>query len=56
LAEGIIAAASLATKELPPDQGLDAFLSRFDVKTLVRDYEKILGHPQISQISQMKSG
>jgi glycosyltransferase involved in cell wall biosynthesis len=55
LAEGIVAAASLATKELPPDQGLDAFLSRFDVKTLVRDYEKILENPQIAQISQIKS-
>jgi glycosyltransferase involved in cell wall biosynthesis len=55
LAEGIVAAAGFAAKKVPPDQGLDAFLSRFDVKTLVRDYEQILHDPQISQISQMKN-
>jgi hypothetical protein len=42
LAEGIVSAVNFATKELPPDERLDAFLSRFDVKTLVRDYEDIL--------------
>jgi glycosyltransferase involved in cell wall biosynthesis len=42
LAEGIVSFANLATKELQSDQKLDAFLSRFDVKTLVRDYEKVL--------------
>jgi len=55
LAEGIVSVAKFATKELQPDQRLDAFLSRFDVKTLVRDYEEILDGPQISQITQMKS-
>jgi glycosyltransferase involved in cell wall biosynthesis len=42
LAEGIVSAVNFATKELQPDERLDAFLSRFDVKTLVRDYEEIL--------------
>ena len=42
LAEGIVSAVNFATKELPPDERLDTFLSRFDVKTLVRDYEEIL--------------
>jgi glycosyltransferase involved in cell wall biosynthesis len=48
LAEGIVSAAGLAAKELQPDERLDAFLSRFDVKTLVRDYEEILESPQIA--------
>ena len=41
LAEGIISAARLA--ELPPDERMHAFLRRFDVETVVRDYEEILG-------------
>jgi len=55
LAEGIVSAAGLATKDLQVDERLDVFLSRFDVKTLVRHYEEILDDPQISQITQMKS-
>jgi glycosyltransferase involved in cell wall biosynthesis len=42
LAEAIVSAANSATKELQPDERLDAFISRFDVKTLVRDYEELL--------------
>jgi glycosyltransferase involved in cell wall biosynthesis len=42
LAEGIVSAVNVAANELQPDERLDAFLSRFDVKTLVRDYEEIL--------------
>jgi len=42
LAEGIVAGVNFATKELRLDERLDAFLSRFDVKTLVRDYEELL--------------
>jgi len=40
LAEGIVSTVGLA--ELPPDERTHAFLSRFDVKTVVRDYEKEL--------------
>jgi glycosyltransferase involved in cell wall biosynthesis len=42
LAEGIVSAISFAIRELLPDERLDTFLSRFDVKTVVRDYEEIL--------------
>jgi glycosyltransferase involved in cell wall biosynthesis len=53
LAEGIISALNFASRELQPDQSLEAYLTRFDVETLVRDYEEILGGPQISQITQI---
>jgi glycosyltransferase involved in cell wall biosynthesis len=42
LAEGIVSAVDFAAKGLQPDERLGAFLSRFDVKTLARDYEEIL--------------
>jgi glycosyltransferase involved in cell wall biosynthesis len=42
LAEGIVSAVNFATKEQHPDERRDAFLRRFDVKTVVRDYEEIL--------------
>jgi glycosyltransferase involved in cell wall biosynthesis len=43
LARGIIAALQSARSGLQPRQGLDSFLSRFDVKTVLREYEEILG-------------
>ena len=43
LARGIIAALKSARSGLQPHQGLDSFLSRFDVKTVLREYEEILG-------------
>jgi glycosyltransferase involved in cell wall biosynthesis len=42
LAEGIVSALRLAGSESQSRGRMDAFLSRFDAKTLVRDYEKIL--------------
>ncbi len=42
LAETIVAAVNFARTELQPDQGLGSFLSRFDVKTVMRDYEELL--------------
>jgi glycosyltransferase involved in cell wall biosynthesis len=45
LVEAIVSAVNVASRESRPDQRLDAFLSRFDVKTLVRDYEEILEPP-----------
>jgi glycosyltransferase involved in cell wall biosynthesis len=42
LAEAIVPAINSARRELQPDQRLDSFLSRFDVKTVLRDYEDIL--------------
>jgi glycosyltransferase involved in cell wall biosynthesis len=42
LAETIVSAVNSASKRLEPDESQDAFLSRFDVKTLVRDYERLL--------------
>ena len=43
LARGIIAALTSARNGLQPHQGLDSFLSRFDVKSVMREYEEILG-------------
>lgn len=43
LARGIIAALTSARSGFEPHQGLDSFLSRFDVKTVMREYEEILG-------------
>jgi len=40
LAEGIVSAFGLG--ELPPDERMHVSLSRFDVKTVVRDYERLL--------------
>jgi len=42
LAETIVSAINSAQGELQPDQMLHAFLSQFDVKTVMRDYEDIL--------------
>ena len=42
LAETIVSAVNSASKRLEPDESQDAFLRRFDVKTLVRDYERLL--------------
>jgi glycosyltransferase involved in cell wall biosynthesis len=42
LAEGIVSAVKFASRESQSDQRLDAFLRRFDVKTVVRDYEDVL--------------
>lgn len=42
LARGIIAALQSARSGWQPHQGLDSFLSRFDVKTVLREYEEIL--------------
>jgi glycosyltransferase involved in cell wall biosynthesis len=42
LAETIISALKSAGREMQPDQSLDAFLSRFDVRTIIREYEEIL--------------
>jgi glycosyltransferase involved in cell wall biosynthesis len=42
LAEGIVSAVGFAIRELQPEERLDAFLSRFNVKTVVRDYERLL--------------
>jgi glycosyltransferase involved in cell wall biosynthesis len=42
LAETIISACNSAQGELQPDQMLPVFLSQFDVKTVMRDYEKLL--------------
>jgi glycosyltransferase involved in cell wall biosynthesis len=42
LAETILSAVKSASVELQPDQRVDAFLSRFDVKNMMRDYERIL--------------
>ena len=42
LAETIVSAVNFASRESQPDQRLDAFLSRFDIKTLIRDYEELL--------------
>jgi glycosyltransferase involved in cell wall biosynthesis len=42
LAEAIVAAANFATRALPPDQRLGAFLMPFDAKHVVRDYEQLL--------------
>jgi glycosyltransferase involved in cell wall biosynthesis len=53
LAEGVVSAVNLASRDMQPDQRLDAFLSRFDVKAVVRDYEEILDGPQISQITHI---
>jgi glycosyltransferase involved in cell wall biosynthesis len=43
LAEMIVSALKSANRALQPDEKLDAFLSRFEVKARVRDYEEILG-------------
>jgi len=43
LAEAIIAALKSAQSGLHPHQSLDAFLSRFDAKSVLREYEEILG-------------
>jgi glycosyltransferase involved in cell wall biosynthesis len=43
LAETIVSALNSADRALQPDEKLDAFLSRFEVKARVRDYEEILG-------------
>jgi glycosyltransferase involved in cell wall biosynthesis len=43
LARGIIAALKSARSRLESRQGLDSFLSRFEVKTVLREYEEILG-------------
>jgi len=42
LAETIVSALNPTDKELQPDARLDAYLSRFEVKARVRDYEEIL--------------
>jgi len=39
LANTIVVALNSAKRELQPEQRLDSFLSRFDVKTVIRDYE-----------------
>jgi len=41
LAQAIVAALN-CNRGLQPEERFDAFLSRFDVKTRVRDYEEIL--------------
>ena len=43
LAGAIIAALKSAQSGLRPRQSLDAFLSRFDVTTVLREYEELLG-------------
>jgi glycosyltransferase involved in cell wall biosynthesis len=43
LAETIVSALNSANRALQPDEKLDAYLSRFEVKARVRDYEEILG-------------
>jgi glycosyltransferase involved in cell wall biosynthesis len=43
LARAIIAALKSAQSGFEPHQSLDSFLSRFDVKTVLREYEEILG-------------
>ncbi len=43
LAEAVIAALESAQSGFHPHQSLDAFLGRFDVKTVLREYEEILG-------------
>jgi glycosyltransferase involved in cell wall biosynthesis len=42
LAETIVAALNSPNRKLYPDEKLDAYLSRFEVKARVRDYEQIL--------------
>jgi glycosyltransferase involved in cell wall biosynthesis len=42
LAETIVAALKSAGREMQPDQSLDPFLSRFDVRTVIGEYEEIL--------------
>jgi len=43
LARGIIAALKSRQSALQPHQNLDSFLSRFDVTTVLREYEELLG-------------
>ena len=42
LAQTIVSALKSANRQLQPDERLDAYLSRFDIKARVRDYEAIL--------------
>jgi glycosyltransferase involved in cell wall biosynthesis len=42
LAQTIVSALNSTNRELQPDERLDAFLSRFEVKARVRDYEELL--------------
>jgi len=42
LAEGIVSALKSGRKELQPGPTLDAFLNRFDVRTIIREYEEVL--------------
>jgi glycosyltransferase involved in cell wall biosynthesis len=42
LAQTIVSALNSTNRELQPDERLDAYLSRFEVKARVRDYEEIL--------------
>ena len=42
LAETIVSSLKATGKGMQLDQGLDAFLSRFDVRTIIREYEEVL--------------
>ena len=42
LAQTIVSALNSTDRELQPDERLDAYLSRFEVKARVRDYEELL--------------
>jgi len=55
LAEAVVSAIDSASRESQPEQTLDSFLARFDVKTLMRDYEEILLATQGSSTQRRKS-
>jgi glycosyltransferase involved in cell wall biosynthesis len=42
LAEGIVAVLKGPSRDTPAAQGLEVFLSRFDIRTVAREYEEIL--------------